>query len=127
MIMKYSISIDHKLRIIRYTHSGLIKGDDIGEAWNEFLKMEEFTQLNYNLFSDYRNGKFQMSLESIPEIVGFLRAFENILRGKKQALIVDEPYSVAVSMLFEDKINKEIGFDVQVFSTEKSALSWLLS
>ena len=125
--MKYLISIDHKLRIIRYTHSGLINADDIGDAWNEFLKIEEFTQLNYNLFSDYRNGKFQISIELIPEIVEFLRSVENILKGKKQALIVDEPYSVAASMLFENKVRKEIGFDVQVFSTEATALSWLSS
>lgn len=123
--MKYSIRLEHELRIIRYTHSGIINAEDIGEAWKEFLAMEEFTQLKYNLLSDHRNGKIQIQPEFLPELMEFMRAIKNIVRGKKQALIVDDPYSVAASMLFEHKAQKEIGFKVKVFSTEESALRWL--
>ncbi|MFP4470653.1 MAG: hypothetical protein ACLFPE_08215 [Bacteroidales bacterium] len=125
--MKYTIGIDHEYKLIRYRHSGLIHAEDIAEAWNEFLTFQEFTVLKYNLFSDYRGGRFQIPLENIPEIVDFMRKIENIVRGKKQALLVDEPYSVAASMLFETEISREVGFWVQVFSTEKAALKWLCS
>lgn len=123
--MKYSISIEHELRIIRYTHAGIIKAGDIGEAWEDFLTMKEFTLLKYNLLSDYRNGKLQIGRDFLPELMEFMRSIENIVKGKKQALIVDEPYSVAASMLFKEEVQKEIGFNVKVFSTESAALHWL--
>lgn len=123
--MKYSISINHELKIIRYKHSGLIDAGDIGKAWKEFLTIKEFTILKYNLLSDYRNGKFQIAIRYLPEIIDFMRAIENVVRGKKQALIVDEPYSVAASMLFEAEVNLQVGFKVEVFTTETAALKWL--
>ncbi|MDD2564917.1 MAG: hypothetical protein PHU27_11950 [Salinivirgaceae bacterium] len=124
--MKYSIHIDHNFKIIRYTHSGIINAEDIGEAWNKLLVMKEFTELKYNLLSDYTGGEFQMSLDFLPKLMEFMRAIKSIVRGKKQALIVDEPYSVAGSLLFENEVNKEIGFLNKVFATETKALEWLL-
>jgi hypothetical protein len=124
--MKYSISIDHDLKLIRYRHAGLIYAGDIEEAWFDFLSYKEFTEEKYNLFSDYRSGKFEIALDFLPEIIVFMKKIEPVVRGKKQALLVDEPYSVAASMLFEDEVNKEVGFNVQVFSTEDAALKWLV-
>lgn len=123
--MNFSINIDHRLKIIKYNHSGLISAENIEEAWRELLKIKEFTQLHYNLFSDYRNGVFQIPRKSLPEIIEFMRKIEPVVKGKKQALIVDEPNSVAASILFKNKVNEEIGFIVKVFSTEESALQWL--
>lgn len=123
--MKYSIHIDHELKIIRYNHPGLITADDIGEAWKEFLTFQEFTQLKYNLCSDYRNGKFQIPVEYVSDIIDFMRSIETIVREKKQALLVDEPYSVAASMLFQRSVYEQLGFRVQIFTTEAAALTWL--
>lgn len=123
--MKYTININHKLKLIEYKHSGLIYAEDIGEAWTELLALQEFTNLKYNLLSDYRNGKFQFQPELLDEIVNYMKNIEMIVRGKKQALIVDDPLSVAKSMLFENEVYKNVGFNVQVFSTKKSALRWL--
>lgn len=125
--MNYAIDINHELKIIRYTHSGIIKDIDIEDAWTKFLSMEEFTTLKYDLLSDYRKGKFDIHVNALPHIIEFMRAIEHIVRGKKQALIVEEAYSVAASMLFQEEVNKEIGFKVRVFSTEESALFWLKS
>ncbi|SMO67129.1 SpoIIAA-like [Saccharicrinis carchari] len=125
--MKFSISVDHDLRIVRYTHSGLITKEDIGEAWAELLTMKEFTQLNYNLLSDYRKGKFEIPLDALPEIIEFLHTVKHVVQAKKQALIVNDPYSVAASILFLEKVGKETGFEVQVFSTKVSALNWLIA
>lgn len=124
--MKYTISIDHELRIIRYRHSGIIHAEDIEDAWSDFLKTQDFTQNKYELLSDYRNGEFQMKLNDLSGVIDFMREIENIVKGKKQALIVDNPYSVATSILFKNKVYKEIGFNVKVFSTEPAALKWLI-
>jgi hypothetical protein len=123
--MKYSININHDLRIIIYRHSGSILEEDIGSAWDEFMNMVEFTSLGYNLLSDYRNGQFEISIDRIQAITEILSKLKPILKGKKQALIVDDPYSVAGSMLFEANVYKEVGFIVKPFSTEAAALKWL--
>lgn len=123
--MSFSIEVDHDLRLIRYCDSGQIGLDDIGGAWQEFLKLPEFTQKKYNLLSDYSKGTFNFSEEQIDAIVEFMRQIEPIVRGKKQALIVSDPLSTAASMLFEEEVYKEVGFDVKVFSTIKVAVSWL--
>ena len=44
-----------------------------------------------------------------------MRTIKNIVKGKKQALIVDNPFSVAMSMLLEEDVNKEVGFIFQNF------------
>ena len=123
--MEYSIDIDHELKLIIYRHSGLLSTENIGEVWTQFLTMPEFTQMKYNLLSDYRKSKFLFSVEKVTEIVNFMRNIEAIVRGKKQALILDDPRSTAASILFEQKVYKEVGFDVKVFSTENAALDWL--
>jgi hypothetical protein len=123
--MKYTIRINHEFKLIEYKHSGIIFAEDIGEAWGEFLALEEFTEMKYNLLSDYRNGKFQFQPKFVNEIVNYMEQIATIVRGKKQALIVDDPISVAESILFENDVNKRVGFNVRVFSTEKAALSWL--
>ncbi|WP_291806182.1 STAS/SEC14 domain-containing protein [Lutibacter sp.] len=110
---------------MRYTHSGLINAQDIESAWSVFLSLNEFTQLKYNLLSDYRNGKFNIPIEEIPKIVEFMKAIQHIVEGKKQALIVDDSYSAAASMLFEESVYLEVGFKVKLFSTETAALKWL--
>lgn len=122
---KYTIEIDHELKIIRYKHSGEIIGADIGEAWKEFLNMREFVELKYNLLSDYRNAKFNENFAFANWVVNFMINIKDIVAGKKQALVVDDPYSTALSVLFVDEVKQKVGFIVEVFSTKEAALTWL--
>lgn len=124
--MKYSIDIDHELKIIRYRHAGIILGKDIEMVWQELIKIKEFTQLKYDLLSDYRDGDIQIPVVELPQIIEFMRSIEEIVRGKKQALIVDHPKSVARSVIFQNSVNREVGFIVKVFSAETAALNCLL-
>lgn len=125
--MTYSIHVDHKNKIIRYKHSGLIKPEEIGYIWeNEFLKMNEFTSLKYNLLSDYSDAIFDIPLEFLPELMEFMKKVKPIVEGKKQSIIIGDPESTALSLIFENEVNREIGFLVKIFNTEKAALDWLL-
>jgi hypothetical protein len=117
--MSYSINTDHQNRVIHYKHTGLIAKDDIGMAWQEFLQMKEFTDLKYDLLSDYSDAKFNMNVRDIDEITGFLARLKPILDGKKQALIMTEPMTIALSLLFEGDVNEQVGFIVKVFSEKK--------
>ena len=74
--MKYSINLDHTLKIIRYRHSGLIYAEEIEDAWSKFLAIPEFTHSHYNLLSDYRGGSFKMQLEDISMIIDYMKAIE---------------------------------------------------
>lgn len=124
--MNYNITPDHELKIIRYTHSGKVKKDDIGQAWNELLHMKEFIREGYNLLSDYRHAVFDMDIDEIYDIVDILDAMGTVLHGKKQSLIVMDPYATAGSILFEEITQRKLKFRIKIFSTLDAALNWLL-
>jgi hypothetical protein len=124
--MKYNIEIDHHNKIVHYQHSGKIKQNEIGEVWDQLLQLKEFTQQGYNLLSDYRLGVLDMHIKETYEIVETLKKLNPILTGKKQAILIDDQYSTAGAILFEDLINTETGFIVKIFSTHEAALIWLL-
>ena len=124
--MNYSIKIDHDNKIIKYRHTGIIKKEDIGDAWERFLNLEEFTKSGYNLLSDYRNSTFDIGIEDIDTVSDEMISFKPFIEGKKQSLILDDGFSTALSVLFVDKIYEKTGFRVKIFSTEEAALRWLL-
>ena len=121
----FTVSIDHQRKVVFYRHHGVIKMDDIGLAWEEFLKMEEFVCGKYNLLSDYSQGVYDFNIKDIDLIVGFLQNLQGVICNKKQAMIIDNPYSTAAAMLFVDSVFEKTGFIVKVFSTEEAALFWL--
>ena len=123
--MKHSIAIDHAKKLIIYRHSGEVGAEAIGKAWEEFMNIPAFTQQKYNLFSDYRNSIFNFEVSDVDKIVDHLYLLKDIIKDKKQALLIDKPISTALSMLFEEKVKERVGFDVKVFSTEKAAYDWL--
>ena len=123
--MKFNLQIDHDLKLIRYTHTGDLRREDIGKAWDELLKTKEFTEEKYNLLSVYQEAKFIGDKEDVNAICDILVQLKAILRNKKQAMVIDEAVSTALSMLFVDEAIQQIGFIVKVFSTEEAAIKWL--
>jgi hypothetical protein len=124
--MRYSINIDHEHRVINYTHDGSISLAQLEEAWDQLLGCKEFTEQSFNLLSDYRGGKLILSKENLKFVNDFLRSVRVILEGKKQAVVVDDPVSTAISILFEEKMLLDIKFKVKTFSTMEAALKWLV-
>ena len=123
--MPYTLTINHELKFVHYAHKGKISRDEIGEAWKELLGMKEFRELKYNLLSDYRGGSFQFNASELDVIDNFLDSIKTILKGKRNAVIVDNPSEAAISFLFEHHKNKEINFHVKTFSTESAAFRFL--
>ncbi len=122
----FSILIDHDNRLIRYRHSGFLSLEDVGQAWNKFLMMSEFTEQNYSLLSDYRNSTFVGKANQVNDLIAILMDLKPIIDGKKQALLIDNPINTALSILFESKVYSKTGFMVKTFTTEKAALEWLI-
>nr|WP_319510407.1 hypothetical protein [uncultured Draconibacterium sp.] len=126
--MNFTLRCEPDQKIIFYKHWGNLKTEDIGYVWeNKFLKMPEFTELGYNLFSDYSEAIFDMSVKDVDFIIEFMRHLIPILKGKKQSIIITDPTSTAASLIFENEVNQEIGFNVKIFSTKEAALKWLQS
>jgi len=126
--LNYTITIEHDLKLIKYKHDGLLEAKDIGYVWeNELLKMKEFTQMEYNLFSDYSDAKLKIPTSFLPELMTFMKKIRFIVEGKKQSIIVADPYSTAASLIFENEVIKEAGFEVKVFSTKEAAFNWITS
>ncbi len=126
--MNYTITIDHELKLIKYKHNGILLSEDIGYVWeNELLKLTEFTQMGYNLFSDYSEAEFKIPTTFLPELITFMENIKPIVYGKKQSIVVNHPYSTAASLIFENEVTKRVGFLVKVFSTKEAALKWILS
>ena len=123
--MNYTISIDHENKLINYQHKGIINKFDIGSAWVRLLSLKEFTQKKYNLFSDFREAKFDISEAEVYEICDFLFKIKHIVENKKQALIIEEPLSTALSYIFVGEVVRKVGFMVKVFSTERAAIQFL--
>ncbi len=123
--MVNSININHSDKYIRCNYFGSITRQDIGASWNELLKLPEFTSGNYNLLSDYSQGQAYLKVEDIDEIIKFLKNIKDIIKGKKQAILVNGHFSTALSILFENEVFTETDFDCRTFGTEAGAQSWL--
>lgn len=121
----YTIELDHDNKLIRYKHSGKVKQGDIGEVWDKFLELKEFTEYGYNLVSDYRYASFIIKKDDIKIISNILHDLKDIVNGKKQALIMSSPLNTALSMLFVQSVMKKVGFKLKVFSTEEAAIRWI--
>jgi len=124
--MNYSINIDHIKKIIRLKHSGCINDYDIMEAWKEFLEMKEFKVDGYSVLSDYRNGKFNIKAERLLNLVDFFQHCGREFKGNRQCMLVDDPYTTAISLLFKNQLTKKAGFIIDVFSTETAAVDYLV-
>ena len=124
--MNYSLELNHQEKIIYYTHKGVINKNHIGEVWEKLLQMPEFTQKQYNMLSDYRDASFLMSPSETKEITGFLMNIRDIVKGKKQAIVIIDHLSTAVSLLFQNEVNREVGFRVKIFSSAEEGKKWLL-
>ena len=123
--MNFTISIDHEKKIVCYKHTGKIKIQNLGMAWDQILQLEEFTSKKYNLLSDYRQATFDMEIDQVQEIIDILQEMGPVLHGKKQSIIVTDPYSTAGSILFEQLSMQELEFKIKIFSTKKAAIEWL--
>lgn len=123
--MGYSVKIDNHLKIIRYKHYGVIERSELGEAWDQLINIKEFTDDHYNLLFDYTECQFSITTDDFKEIEDFLKSITHLIRGKKQAVIVDNPKTTAVSLIIRSKVNQATGFHIEVFSTRDAAITWL--
>ena len=123
--MPYLLEIDHSAKFIRNTYNGVITKEDLRQVWTQMLGLKEFTLLQYNLLSDYRNSNFNIDKTENNKMIEFLLSIKDILNKKKEAAILNNPKDTALSMMLQFEVYKRIGYSVQLFSTEDAAIKWL--
>lgn len=123
--MGYKLTVLDALKIIEYRHTGKITRDEMGNAWLELLKLKEFTELQYNLLADLTEGTMAFTIEEMEPIEEFLLSIRDVLDEKRMAVLVNDPHDTVISMLFEKKTFREIGFSIRTFSTRQAALNFV--
>jgi hypothetical protein len=116
------ITVDNHKQLIRYYHSGKIYKSDLQEAWDKLLNQKEFK--DYDLLIDYRDAKFKFEVNEINNFKVFLDSARHILSGKKNAILTNNPFTIATILLIYSRVEIK-GFSVNIFSTENPALNWL--
>lgn len=123
--MNYEIKVDVDKRLVVYTHWGLASRKSVGEAWLEILNLPEIKAGKFNIFTNYLDCEFDFSWSDADVILSFLGKHEQVLSGKRQAIVIDNPVSTAISILFQSPLHEKFSFSVEVFSTIEAALIWL--
>ena len=84
--MNYSITINHELNLIRYTHHGEISLKEIEIAWVDLLGLIEFSELKYDLLTYYRDTLSKIEVNNIHLKCDFLLTIKDILKDKKTGI-----------------------------------------
>jgi len=121
-----SLDIDDDLKLVIHKHIGDVTPTSLANAWLTFMQTRAFKEMGYNLLSDYRDAKFTFILEELVTARGYLKRNRPILQGKKEAIITNEPYTTAVSALFERYAKEDAGLELRIFVTESAALRWIM-
>lgn len=122
---KYDINTELKLVIHKY--KGDVTTHHLKNAWHTFMHLKSFTSEGYNLISDYSEGKFRIRLSELNVARAFLKRHRYMLQGKKEAVITKDPYTTAISSLFEQYAHEDAGMIVKVFSTKDAAFKWIMN
>jgi len=120
------IVIDHEKKAICRYFKGLIKTDEICESWQQIITMPEFTNLGYNLLTDYAEAEFDFPISKTEDIWKCLDNLKNLLTNRKEAIIAVTPFNTAVNMLFEKDSYRLLNYWVKTFSTREAAIDWLM-
>jgi hypothetical protein len=123
--LNYSIKVNHQLKFIEHKHIGVIERKDLADVWAVLLKMNEFTNEGYNLLSDYSDGTFSFGHNDLEPIDSFLETVRDIIKGKKNAVIVEKPNDYVLSILVGEDLLSRMNYFVKLFSTRDSAIEFL--
>jgi hypothetical protein len=123
MEKQHSINVNHEKNYVELKFMGNIFGDQIAEAWEELLSNKYFAEKKYNLLTDYRFCQMHfMDAESTNE---FLKSVINIIDGKKEALVIQDPDNTARSMFLISNVSAELNYCMKIFYSHETAIQWL--
>lgn len=122
-----SLDIIDNLGVVVHQYKGTVTPKELGNAWNTFMHLKVFRENKYDLISNYGNARFDFKIEDLEIAKKFLRKHRQTLIGKREAIVTNDPYTVALCVLFKHHAEREAGLTVNIFSSEEGALKWLLN
>jgi hypothetical protein len=117
--MKYKNEILQDNQFIRCHFHGPIKSKDIHEALNNFMIT------GYKALFDYRLARLDFCIREIDVIMEFLHVNHRHVKGKKLAILVNNPICTAILTLLKINLIEKSIMDSNIFYTEAAALEWL--
>lgn len=120
-IFKYFFNEETKIFYKYYL--GNIAFDDIQNSWNHIISNNLIPDDTIGFILDYRDATLQMESREHQKITDFYYANIETFKGKRIAIITEDPKDIVIPMLVR---LKDRGYSSQPFSTEKAALSWII-
>jgi hypothetical protein len=121
---KYTfIKYDESTKIVFKIHEGVLNVNDSIQSWLSIIQKQLIPQETIGYIIDYRNARFVSGIESSKTMTEVFNGHPKYFKGKKIALITNEPHMVVMLLIvqtFENKI-----FDTQPFNTEEAAIEWI--
>lgn len=119
----YKFNFHFRDSIIRLVLSGTITIDLVEKiAFDLYVNSPNKDIL---LLTDVRGVKFDFNCEDIDGLIGLTNKYVKPNRIIHEAIVIDSPREIAISMLFDSEHKRENHF-LRVFSTESAAIDWLL-
>ena len=121
----YTHRVDTSESVIYRKFEGAITLDEIYDSWMHILNLEEFTWLNYDLITDYREAEILTPPRKLNLVEKFYEDHLSLIKGSRHAVVTGEPKATALSQLFGENgfVADEIGY--KTFTTLKAAVRWL--
>jgi hypothetical protein len=119
-------SRNKELDILITNTTGITVLGDILQHYQELNKIKDLPRNLKNLI-DCREAIFELNVEDLnktkPLVKDSLKWFDSI----KEAILVNQPSSTAIAMMFQDFNNSHSNYEFKIFSTKSAALDWLTS
>lgn len=119
-VFKYLFNEDSKIFYKYYI--GNISFEDIQNSWNHIISNQLMPTESIGIIIDYRDATLQMEPKEHSKITKLYRDNIETFRGKKIAIITEDPKDIVIPMLVRIK---DDGYSSKPFSTEKAAVSWI--
>ena len=111
--------------IVRITLAGKTSPDELSDVTTEIANKHQKTIPHIRIILDVRRASFFGKPEDLKVIVKKFREHHNKFDLIKLAIVLQNPYETAISIIFQKMARDISNLLINVFSTEQAALLWL--
>ncbi len=111
--------------IVRVTLTGKINPEAFPGVTADIANRYYISIPKIKVILDFRRASFKGKPDDLKMIIKKLKEHNRKFEIIKLAIILQNPYETAISIIFQKMANEISNLFINVFSTEQAALSWL--
>ena len=123
MIKKIKYIIEKEF--VRCWPEGAMNAESIAEFVDEIASGEEEVSSIVKVLMDGRRATFAGRPEDLKSVVRKFREYNKKFELIKVAVILQNPYETAISIILKENLKQLPNISFGVFSTEQAAIKWL--